>query len=82
MGGKLGPAFYVLFGVHMLTILLEFLLIAAYVYDVFHNPRVQGDRRALWAVVLFLGNFFAMPVYWWLYVRPEAESPPAQWPAA
>jgi hypothetical protein len=81
-GGELGSLFYVIFVVHMLTILLGFVLIAAYVYDAFHNPRIVGDRRALWAVVLFLGSLFAMPVYWWLYVRPEADRRPAQSPPA
>jgi hypothetical protein len=75
--GHVGPLFYVVFALHMLTILLGFLLIAAYVYDLFNNPRIQGDRKALWAVILFLGNYFAMPVYWWLYVRPPAQSPAA-----
>jgi type II secretory pathway component PulM len=39
--------------------------------DVFQSNRVSADKKALWAVVLFLGNIFAMPVYWYLYLwRP------------
>ncbi len=29
---------------------------------------VEGDKRAVWAVVLFLGNLVAMPVYWYTHI--------------
>ena len=30
--------------------------------------------KALWAIVLFLGNIFAMPVYWYLYIWKGSQS--------
>jgi hypothetical protein len=40
---------------------------------VFRTDRVPADKKALWAVVLFLGNFFAMPFYWYFYIWPKAD---------
>lgn len=48
-----------------------FLLAAllAYVWDVWHSPRMPTSKRALWTAVLFLGNWYALPFYWWFYIR-------------
>jgi hypothetical protein len=43
----------------------------AYIVDSLRNPRVPEPKRKLWAIVLFLGHFFAQPFYWWSYVRPK-----------
>jgi hypothetical protein len=48
---------------------------AAYFWDVFHNPRVPVDKRALWAVVLAFVGPYAMPFYFWFYIRGN-DSPP------
>ncbi len=34
-----------------------------YIVHVFRTDRVPADKKALWAVVLFLGNLLAMPFY-------------------
>jgi hypothetical protein len=45
---------------------------------------LTAARRRFWTVVLFVGSTVAMPVYWWLYVRPAggltlaATEPPGQ----
>ncbi len=67
-GGAPGRPFIILFILHGLTMLWIMALLAFYIYDVFNNERVSKDKKALWAVVLFLGNMFAMPVYWYLYI--------------
>jgi hypothetical protein len=41
----------------------------AYLWDVFHNPRVPVEKRALWAVVLAFVGPYAMPFYFWFYIR-------------
>ena len=69
----MGPPkmFMLIFGLHLLTILEVFALMVVYIIHLFKTDLVSGDKKALWAVVLFLGNMFAMPVYWWLYIwRP------------
>jgi hypothetical protein len=48
-----------------------FILLGIYVVNVFKNDHVSKDKKALWAVVLFLGNVIAMPVYWYLYIWKE-----------
>jgi len=52
-------------------------LLVFYVVDLFRNPRVPSESRTLWAVVLFLGNIVAMPIYWALYIRGEDGTPSA-----
>jgi hypothetical protein len=68
-----GPPLWFLtaFLLHFCVMLLIFALTVFYIVDVFQSNRVSADKKALWAVVLFLGNIFAMPVYWYLYLwRP------------
>ena len=67
-------AFVALFAAHLGTILLTFALITFYVVYLFKTDRVPQDKKALWAAVLLLGAFVAMPVFFYLYVWPD------QWP--
>jgi len=60
-----------IFILHGITMLWIFALLAIYIYNVFNNERVGKDKKALWAVVLFMGNAFAMPIYWYLYIWCE-----------
>jgi len=39
-----------------------------YVIDVFKNNKVKKDLKAVWAIILFVGNVIAMPIYWYLYI--------------
>lgn len=80
-GHNAGPPdlFFLIFPVHMLTILWIFGLTAFYIVNLFKNERVSKDTKALWAVVIFLGNMLAMPVYWYLYIWRE---PPQVTPSA
>jgi hypothetical protein len=61
---------FVLHGITMLWILV---LLVIYIRDVFKNAWVDPEKKALWAVVLLLGAVVTMPVYWYLYIRPENE---------
>jgi len=67
-----------LFRLHLGTMLLTFSLLIFYIVYLFRTARVPQDKKALWAVVLFMGNMFAMPVFWFIYVwrdpMPEAKS--------
>ncbi|HET7854213.1 MAG TPA: hypothetical protein VFM04_07130, partial [Candidatus Methylomirabilis sp.] len=60
--------FYVLFALHFVTLLWIVALLIIYIVNVFKNDRVPRDKKALWALVLFLGNMIAMPIYWYLYI--------------
>jgi hypothetical protein len=61
----------IIFPLHFLTMIEIFVLLAIYIVDVFKTDRVPQDKKALWAVVLFLGNMIAMPIYWYLYIWRE-----------
>ncbi len=43
-------------------------MLIIYIVNVFRNDWVEKDKKALWAVVLFLWHMVAMPVYWHLYI--------------
>jgi hypothetical protein len=68
-----GLAFGIIFPLHLLTMLEIFVLLAIYIVYLFRTNRVAQDKKALWAVVLFLGNMIAMPVFWYLYIWKEPE---------
>jgi hypothetical protein len=66
---------------HLLTMLLIFGLTAFYIVNVFRNKRIKSDMKALWAIVIFMGSIFAMPVYWYLFIWKETPAdPPASPP--
>jgi hypothetical protein len=78
--GKSGPPdlFMYIFPLHLLTMLLMFALTAAYIVHAFRNDELAPDRRILWVIILFMGNMFAFPVYWWLYIRPSRPMPASE----
>ena len=76
--------FPIVFILHFAAIFLSFGLLAFYLYYLFKTERVEKDKKALWAVILFLGSFFAMPVFWYLYIwrEPTVGSPDGEQLAA
>lgn len=66
-------SFIPLFIMHMAVTISSWVLLGYYLYFLFKTDRVKKDQKALWAVVLFLGNILAMPVFWYLYVLKPAE---------
>ena len=66
--------FNTIFRLQLLFMAVWVALLAFYIVHVFRTDRVPADKKALWAVVLFLGNMFAMPVYWYLYIWPKSEA--------
>lgn len=67
------PVFFAVFiALHLFTMLLSMALTVFYMVNVFRNDRVDKDKKVLWAVVLFLGNMIAMPIYWYLYIWKDA----------
>ena len=61
------PMIAIVFGLHLLTMLVVMALTVFYIVNVFRNDRVDKDKKALWAIVIFMGNAIAMPIYWYLY---------------
>ena len=73
------PLIALIFPLHLLTMLVIMGLTVFYMVNVFRNERVVKDQKVLWAVVLFLGNVLAMPIYWYLYIWKDGQ--PAGAPA-
>jgi hypothetical protein len=70
------PSWFILtFVLHLVTMLWTCALLVIYIIDVFKNERVNKDKKALWAVVLFFGNMIAMPIYWYLHIWREPKTP-------
>ena len=65
------PIMALVFGLHLLTMLVIMALTVFYIVNVFRNERVDKDKKALWAIVIFMGNAIAMPIYWYLYFWRE-----------
>lgn len=65
--------FKVIFILHMLCIVWIWGLMAFYLIYLFKSSSVPKDQKVLWAVVLFIANVMAMPVFWWLYVWPGSK---------
>lgn len=66
--------FLIIFPLHFLTIIEIFVLLAIYMIFLFKTDYVKQDQKALWAVVLFMGNTLAMPVFWYIYVWKNIQS--------
>jgi hypothetical protein len=81
-GAGVPPAMAVFLGLHLLTMLLVLALTVFYIVNVFRNDRVEKDKKALWAIVIFMGNAIGMPIYWYLYIWKDAAltspAPPGQ----
>jgi len=68
------PIMMIILPLHFLTMLEIFVMIIIYIIHIFKTEKVPQDKKALWAVVIFLGNMIAMPIYWYLYIwKQEAE---------
>ena len=72
-----GIVFFIIFGLHFLTIILVVFLLIIYIINVFKNKKISPDMKTFWAVVLLLGNFIAMPIYWYLYIFKEQNQKPS-----
>ena len=65
--------FFILFGLHLFTMLLMIGLLIFYITNVFRNDMVTKDKKILWVVLLIFGNMIAMPIYWYIYIWKEPE---------
>ena len=59
----------VLLGLIAFTVVLLVVLLVGYLLHLSRSPMPE-DRQQVWAAVLLIGTAFAMPVYWWRYIRP------------
>ena len=57
-----------LFSLHLATMGLILVLTVIYLVIAYRSPDVPNDKRTFWAVVLFMGNAFAFPVFWYLFL--------------
>lgn len=51
--------------------LLALLLIVGYLIYMFYTEYIPKEKKVLWGVILVLGNIFAIPIFWFFYLRPR-----------
>ena len=68
---------YVILPLHAMTMLLSFALLFVYLAHVFKNPRLPEQEKLLWALLIFVGNFIAMTIYFLRFVWPDDRAAPA-----
>jgi hypothetical protein len=68
--GELPMSFGLLTALHLGTMVLGIALLIAFLRHLYVTDRVPQDKRTFWTLALFLGSFVAMPIYWWLFLRP------------
>jgi len=49
--------------------LTSLVMMLAFMWYAWRSEAVPPEKRALWVVVLFLGNVVALPFFWFWYVR-------------
>ena len=81
-GNDLLVPFGVLIALHLATMLIILAAAIAYVVHAWRSPRIDKDQRTLWVLVLLLGAPIAMPIYWWIHVRPGDTADRAAAPTA
>jgi hypothetical protein len=69
--------FKIILPLHLLTMVEMMGLMAIYIIHLFKTENVASDKKALWAIVIFMGNILAMPIYWYLYIWKPIKSAPA-----
>lgn len=67
--------FFILFGMHIVTMLIIFMLIAVYLINVFRNVSVDKDKKILWTILILFAGIIAMPIYWYLFIWKEPIEP-------
>lgn len=60
--------FQILFGIHIITMLMTFILITIYLVNVYRNVSVDKDKKILWTILILFGSIVAMPIYWFLFI--------------
>ena len=59
---------------HLFTMVLTIGLLIFYIVNAYNSKKLTTDKRSLWIIILFLGSFIAMAIYWYLYIwksRPD-----------
>ncbi len=63
--------FAVIFILHVLTMIDMVGMLIYYVLLAMKNQILSQDMRLVWALLIFVGNIIAMPIYWYLYIWKE-----------
>jgi len=54
--------------------LFSMALVVYYMVFIFRSDRVKAEHKALWAIVLFMGNAIGIPLFWYFYFWRDAEA--------
>lgn len=65
--------FLVILPLHILTMIEGLGLLVVYVLHALNNEKLDQNTRLLWAILLFVGQFIAMLIYFYQYVLPLSD---------
>jgi hypothetical protein len=63
-------SFLIIFPLHALTMLASMGLLVVYVLHALQNNKLDQNTKHMWAILLFVGNFIAMPIYFYKCILP------------
>ena len=65
------PVFIFLGVIFMLQLISTYAVMFWIIYKACTNPKLTGEHKAVWVVLLFFFHIIANPVYWFIYMRNE-----------
>ena len=51
-----------------------YVVIGIYLWNVWRNPSVPREKRALWTALIVFGNIFVLPFYFAFYIWPASSA--------
>jgi|GEM_PF-2788444 len=69
--GSMDQLFPIVTTAHLGVMFLSVLLIGFYAYCLFKHDTVNQDKKASWAVAIFMAGAITMPIFWYYYLWPR-----------
>ncbi|MCA9392374.1 hypothetical protein KC614_04215 [candidate division WWE3 bacterium] len=67
--------------IHIVTVVLIFAQIIYYIVKAANNDAIEHNKKIAWYIGIFMGNIFAIPIYWYLHIWKEDPQQTPQSPA-
>lgn len=61
-----------IFPFHFLTMILSVGMMIYFAIHALQSKLIESDKRIIWVLVLFFGNIYALPIYWFFFVFKPA----------
>jgi hypothetical protein len=72
--GYISEEFHLIFEISTYSVILMSVLIVVYIFYVVIANSVPKEKRKLWGWLIFFGNLFVIPFFWYFYVFKQMQS--------